>query len=88
MIFAAHFCSWGWRNGWRTIENTKELCLKGVSTRQIAMRLTEMGIPTQRGFPTWNRTVVLQHFHMRETEVLLARLSNVTERNQKLLTDP
>jgi site-specific DNA recombinase len=39
----------------------KKLCLKGMSTRQIAMKLTEMGIPTQRGHEAWNRTVVLQH---------------------------
>ncbi|HLI68704.1 MAG TPA: recombinase family protein [Ktedonobacteraceae bacterium] len=39
----------------------KEQCLKGVSARQIAMRLTEMGIPTQQGNKDWNRGVVLQH---------------------------
>ncbi len=39
----------------------KKLCLEGVSARQIAMRLTEMGIPTQRGNKDWNRGVVLQH---------------------------
>lgn len=39
----------------------KKLCLEGMSTRQIAMTLTNMGIPTQRGNCDWNRTVVLQH---------------------------
>lgn len=39
----------------------KKLCLEGVSARQIAMRLTEMGIPTQQGNKDWNRGVVLQH---------------------------
>jgi site-specific DNA recombinase len=39
----------------------KELCLQGISARQIAMRLTEMGIPTQQGNKDWNRGVVLQH---------------------------
>jgi DNA invertase Pin-like site-specific DNA recombinase len=39
----------------------KKLCLEGVSARQIAMRLTEMGIPTQQGKKDWNRGVVLQH---------------------------
>ncbi len=39
----------------------KKLCLEGVSARQIAMRLTEIGIPTQQGNKDWNRGVVLQH---------------------------
>lgn len=39
----------------------KKLCLEGVSARQIAMRLTDMGIPTQQGNKDWNRGVVLQH---------------------------
>lgn len=39
----------------------KKLCLEGVSARQIAMRLTELGIPTQQGNKDWNRGVVLQH---------------------------
>ena len=39
----------------------KDLCLKGMSTRQISMTLTNMGIPTQQGKKDWNRTVILQH---------------------------
>jgi DNA invertase Pin-like site-specific DNA recombinase len=39
----------------------KKLCLEGTSARQIAMRLTEMSIPTQQGNKDWNRNVVLQH---------------------------
>jgi DNA invertase Pin-like site-specific DNA recombinase len=39
----------------------KKLCLEGMSTRQIAMTLTKMGIPTQRGHTAWHRITVLQH---------------------------
>jgi Recombinase len=39
----------------------KKLCLSGMSTRQIAMTLTKMGIPTQKGHPAWNRMTILQH---------------------------
>lgn len=39
----------------------KKLCLEGMSTRQIAMKLTQMGLPTQRGKEAWNRTVIVQH---------------------------
>jgi site-specific DNA recombinase len=39
----------------------KKLCLEGMSARQIAMRLTDMAIPTQQGNKDWNRGVVLQH---------------------------
>lgn len=39
----------------------KKLCLQGMSARQIAMRLTDMGMPTQQGNKDWNRGVVLQH---------------------------
>ncbi len=39
----------------------KKLCLAGTSTRQIAMTLTKMGIPTQTGKQVWNRITVLQH---------------------------
>jgi DNA invertase Pin-like site-specific DNA recombinase len=38
-----------------------KLCLEGMSTRQIAMTLTKMGIPTQKGLPAWNRMTILQH---------------------------
>ena len=39
----------------------RKLCLQGTSTRQIAMTLTKMGIPTQKGNHVWNRITVLQH---------------------------
>lgn len=39
----------------------KKLCLQGMSTRQIAMTITKMGIPTQKGHPAWNRMTILQH---------------------------
>lgn len=39
----------------------KKLCLQGMSTRQIAMTITKMGIPTQRGYAAWNRITILQH---------------------------
>src|SRR2546425_2007510 len=39
----------------------KDLVLSGMSARQVAMKLTRMGIPTQRGHAAWNRTVILQH---------------------------
>src|SRR6266568_6527859 len=39
----------------------RKLCLQGVSARQIAITLTNMGIPTQKGNAVWNRITVLQH---------------------------
>jgi hypothetical protein len=35
-------------------------CIKGISTRQIALNLTRMGIPTQRKRAAWNRLTVRQ----------------------------
>jgi site-specific DNA recombinase len=35
-------------------------CLKGMSCRQIALALTRMGIPTQRGNKIWNRRTIRQ----------------------------
>ncbi len=43
------------------LEIERKLCLEGMSTRQIAMKLTHIGIPTQQGHTVWNRIVVLQH---------------------------
>jgi DNA invertase Pin-like site-specific DNA recombinase len=39
----------------------RKLCLQGVSTNRIAILLTQMGIPTQKGNQVWNRITVLQH---------------------------
>jgi DNA invertase Pin-like site-specific DNA recombinase len=39
----------------------RECVLKGISTNQIAISLTRMGIPTQTGNHVWNRTTILQH---------------------------
>lgn len=39
----------------------RKLCLAGMSTNSIALTLTKMGIPTQRGNTVWNRITVLQH---------------------------
>lgn len=39
----------------------KDLLLQGMSTRQIAMQLTRMGIPTARGHSAWNRVTIIQH---------------------------
>ncbi len=39
----------------------RKLCLQGVSARQIAITLTNMGIPTQKGNAAWHRMTVIQH---------------------------
>ena len=39
----------------------RKLCLQGMSTNQIAITLTKLGIPTQTGRQVWNRITVLQH---------------------------
>ena len=39
----------------------RKLCLEGVSARQIAITLTKMGVPTQKGHAAWHRATVLQH---------------------------
>jgi len=44
----------------RVVEFCYDCCLQGMSCRQIALLLTRMGIPTQRGKETWNRRTVRQ----------------------------
>jgi len=39
----------------------RKLCLGGMSARQIAITLTKMGIPTQKGHEAWHRMTVIQH---------------------------
>lgn len=39
----------------------RKLCLEGMSARQIAITLTKMGVPTQKGHAAWHRATVLQH---------------------------